>query len=139
MREEQRGAWCVLSFGQEWTEARDAAIAKGDLDPGDDVVLLNNPMPTGDHWKAIGWVIDYIRSGERFISSVPMARRAFIKRAAERYQRGQCFCMVLSSMAARNYRDTHELRMQRGRVYVIVGRKPVVVEAVPEQSSDDAA
>lgn len=132
MREEQRGMWCVLAFGMDPASARQDAIERGCLPEDASGFTVNNPVPTGDHWRTLGWVNDLLRSDERFLASLPQARRPFVRHAGGLLAQspGCCLCMVIASPAARRFRDENGLRSQRGRVYAFFGRRARPVEGV---------
>lgn len=121
MREERKGIRCDMGFGKD--AASIISLSKEDDSenalPNILYVGLANPMPTGDHWKAIEWVTNFRRHGASTLTKVPNSRRDFIKAAAAALSKGG-FYMEITSMAARKFRDDNDLRMQRGKVYVFV-------------------
>ena len=96
---------------------KDAKIACGEM--YNNVEVLNNPLPTGDHWKVIQWVNDYERD-KSFIMKLPIMRADFIKRAANALETKGLFCMMVSNQFARKFRDDNGLRGARGHVFIIV-------------------
>lgn len=83
------------------------------------IEMLNNPLPTGDHWKVIDWVKNYERDNS-FIAKLPVMRADFIKRAARALNSRGAFCMMVSNQFARKFRDDNGLRGERGRVFIII-------------------
>lgn len=123
MREEKGDVRCDMLFGKTMAEAFNDGIQRGAIAQDKKLVSVNNPMPTGDHWRVIGWVTDYLKSGDRSLGRMPPMRRSFIKKAADAMVTGG-FCMEISSMAARKFRDDNGLRMQRGKVFIFVSSLP---------------
>lgn len=123
MKEERKGTWCVISFGKDWSVAREAAVAR--VDVPDDIVFayIYNPMPTGDHWKPITWARSFKDRGKSSLRRVPVHKRDFAKRAGAILDEGpgSGFCMEITGKACRKFRDDNELRNERGHVFVFVG------------------
>lgn len=82
--------------------------------------FLPNPVPTGDHEKLILWIELFIKRGPIALSGFTQHRRDFIKSATKLLQEGKGFYVELVSQAARKYRDDNNLRMQRGKVFLLV-------------------
>ena len=81
---------------------------------------LPNPVPTGDHEKLITWIEAFLKKGPIALSGFTQHRRDFIKSAAGLLHEGKGFYVELVSQAARKYRDDNNLRMQRGKVFLLV-------------------
>ncbi len=116
MREDKNGIRCDMGFGKNIAEVAEFCRGKKSI-PDVKFVHLNNPMPTGDHWKVLEWVLEFKKKGSSTLTRVPPMRRDFIKRAAESLDSGG-FSIEIASMAARRFRDSNDLRMQRGKVFV---------------------
>ncbi len=116
MREDKNGIRCDMGFGKNITEVLEFCKGKKSI-PDVKFVHLNNPMPTGDHWKVLEWILEFKKKGPSTLSRTPPLRRDFIKRAAEAFDHGG-FSIEIASMAARKFRDSNDLRMQRGKVFV---------------------
>jgi hypothetical protein len=121
MREDRDGIRCDMCFGKS---ASEVLATQRDSLPAVPFVGVNNPMPTGDHWRTIAWLNDYRKRGQQALVRMPPARRDFMKRAAIALQTGG-FHMEIASIAARKFRDDNDLRMQRGKVFVFVSLLPV--------------
>lgn len=134
MKEIRDGVQCVFAFGKDAATAQQAAVSDGSLEPTRTYTRLNNPLPTGDHWKVIGWAIEHARKGDIVLARVPMPRRDFIKRASAALNAG--FCLELGSMAARQFRDQNDLRMQRGKVYIFINRLPAAKQEAAAIAQD---
>lgn len=132
MLEERDGMQCNFAFGKDSLDAIKDAQGRCAVDATQTYRRLNNPLPTGDHWKLIGWVLEYIKKGQSSLMKISASRREFIKHAAEEVGSGRGFCLELGSMAARKFRDQSDLRMQRGKVFILVNKAPVRVEEIQE-------
>lgn len=116
MREDKGNVRCDMGFGKNIGEVTSYCVEKGSI-PNVNYTHLSNPMPTGDHWKVLQWVLDFKKKGQSVFVRVPPLRREFIKRAAAALDAGG-FSMEITSIAARKFRDDNDLRMQRGKVFV---------------------
>ena len=130
MREDRHGVRCDMGFGKNAAEVLAICQQRGSLPPCK-FVAANNPMPTGDHWKVIEWVMDFRKRGQSFLTSIPASRRPFVKAASAALSDGG-FYMEIASLAAREFRDKNGLRMQRGKVYVFVS-------LLPKEKNDEPA
>lgn len=128
MEEVRDGIRCVFAFGKDAASSVSSATSRGEIDGSIAYIRLSNPLPTGDHWKVIGWATTYLKRGESSLARVPNLRRDFIKRAAAELKEGRGFCMDLGSMAARKFRDENDLRMQRGKVFLLIEKVQLAVE-----------
>ena len=116
MREDRGNVRCDMGFGKTAGEVTSYCHSRGSI-PDVKFTHLNNPMPTGDHWKVLEWVLEFKKKGPSTLTRVPPLRRDFIKRAATALDDGG-FSIEIGSMAARKFRDLNDLRMQRGKVFV---------------------
>lgn len=91
---------------------------------------LPNPSPTGDHQKLIAWIESYMKKGPIAIAGFAQPRRDFIKNASKLLNDGHGFYVELVSQAARKYRDDNNLRMQRGRVFLLVIPAPDEIDVI---------
>ena len=117
MREDRKSVRCDMCFGQTTKDIYDICRQRDTL-PEAEFIQLINPMPTGDHWRLIGWVMDF-RKCAAMLVKFPANKRDFIKRAADALDQGG-FSTEISSTAARKFRDDNGLRMCRGRVFIFV-------------------
>lgn len=119
MQEIRENIRCTLVFAQDSLAAINALKEANIVTAGSIVAKLNNPLPTGDHWKVIEWVTDYKKRGDSALSKMPFSRREFIKKAALALDT-EGFCIEIVSKAARKFRDENDLRMQRGKVFAFI-------------------
>lgn len=119
MQEIRENIRCTLVFAQDLIAAVDALKQANLIAQNSTVAKLNNPLPTGDHWKVIEWVTDYKKRGDSVLSKIPLQRRDFIKKAVAALD-ADGFCIEIVSKAARKFRDENQLRMQRGKVFAFI-------------------
>lgn len=122
MIEERDGISCALVFGLNSTNALVDARNNGILSRKREYMLLTNPVPTGDHWKVVGWVTDFLARGDASLSQMPPLRRNFVRSAAAAFKAGHGIILMCGSKVARRFRDNNTLRMQRGKVYLFIHR-----------------
>jgi hypothetical protein len=124
MRETKGNVDCVFVFAKNPQEAISTA--------GRSIKALPNPLPTGDYWRVIEWVTDFIKLGPHTLTKQSPHRRSFIRAAAENFLAGRGICIEIASMKAREFRDSHGLRMQRGKVYGLFFRRVEEVVSQPD-------
>jgi hypothetical protein len=120
MKEIRKNIRCDLGFGKSAEEILEKCQVSL---PSIKFTGLPNPLPTGDHWCVIKWVIDFKRHGPSTFMRMPSARQEFIKKAANALETGGFFIEIVSSKA-RKFRDDNNLRMQRGKVYAFISLLP---------------
>lgn len=106
----------TMEFGSDLSNATLKAQAAGKLEVTADIELVDNPLPTGDFRKVIGWA----RLMENNEDEVPEKRRetASCIGALLRDKPGTILAMEHRSLETRAYRHSLGQKNKRGKVFV---------------------
>ena len=111
----------TMEFGTNYKDALEKAQANGKLASEVTVNQVDNPLPTGDYRKVIGWG----RLIENNEAEVPEKRREIASKIGTllRDQPAAYIAMEHRSLETRTYRHSLGQKNKRGKVYVFFGNE----------------
>ena len=126
IKEIRDGVYCVLAFGATGHDAYEEVIRMNDFPKGTEFTSIINPIPTGNHWKAIEWAKKVQKKGRVALIDVPKAKRQFAITAGAALKDRKGIRLEISNTAARVFRDRMGYRGERGKVYAFFKEQKVI-------------
>lgn len=118
----------AMEFGSDMDDAAQKARAAGKIEASD-ILLVENPLPTGDYRKVIGWA----RLMENNEDLVPEKRRELASKmgAILRDRPDVIIAMEHRSLETRAYRHELGKKNQRGKVFIFVSNEDGLYRSIP--------